>query len=142
MGERGERGEARGAGGEGGEGGRRGHGWPLDGLVSKSRSSKAEQGRTLYKNLDFYRSDLRSTTASAHSRPGLGEGLGGLVRASFVFYSLDKKDLDAVPVGGLLKSMVNKNRFINGGPDNSGKFRLDQGDCTIFEILACSRLDG
>ena len=67
----------------------------------KRRSSKAEQGRTLYKNLDFYRSDLRSTSPSAHSRAGLGECLGDLVRASFILYSLDKRHLDAVPVGGL-----------------------------------------
>ena len=54
----------------------------------------------MYKNLDFYRSDLRSTVASEYLRASLGEGLGGLVRASFVLYSLDKKALDAVAVGG------------------------------------------
>ena len=83
----GERGRERGReeGADGAEGGRRDHGWPLDGLVSKSRSSKAEPWRTLCKNLDFYRSDLTSTTASAHSRPSLGEAFSA--SGSFIFGS-------------------------------------------------------
>ena len=62
---------------------------------------KSNEINFLNSSLDNRDRGIFLPTGESPLRPGnLRPSLGGLVRASFVLFSLGKKDLDAVPVGG------------------------------------------